>query len=1386
MRLHSLEVDHFRAIQSARITFGPGLNVVHGPNDLGKSTLTEAIRAGLLVSPGSAESRSFTSWGAAIGQSPRVLIAFECQGATWRVEKVFAQGSKGKACLEKSTDGGVRYHVHAQGRDVEGKLRGLLNWGLAAPGGRSISRSETYLTTALLGKQGEVSAIFEASLKGDHDETGRELVTRALDALGQDPTVTRLLDRLKERSGEVYTASGRHKRTADSPLVRARAVLNEREDRLRELQDLARQGKEIEEEVCRRLRARETALDLRDHARAEFEKLRGYKASAAQRDQLENVVSQRFRDFERIAGAFQSLEAARQEHLRAEEALTAVAARYDQAVQAATAAEAAAQASRDRLARARSAHESSKELASSARAARLSDLRVQLERAVTRTAAARAALAALDELASLESQLAAARGALGDAEQDLARASAELALASTLEDLRAARALTDAVETASAEQVKHTALELAASAAVNEADAAVTAAAQILENEREAEKQSRRAADERATQAQLLDARILHCEATVRDEREALDRAKTAVIRMRRADEAQVELAAAEATAAEIDVSLAANAAEIARCEAKLYALETAGMELRRRAIAMEVDELRAQEETARDHRRRAADVRERAARLEAEVAATRLPSSQQLSALRALHSEIKSRKVMGPVAKPSPVLPLLVGSGSAAVGFVATRYGVSAGIELSIGAALLLGIVGIIVGVASVVRQKRNVQRSWQLEIDRLEKQLEVETRAVLVDAGVGTLEEIESKRQRCESLHVDTAKLRQEATDLDRNADSMFERSSSISSLRRELATLTDQLAERHGGAPSLTSEVAADRGELNANILREQERLEEARRAREALQTVRFRQVALCVSKRAQAESALAERQGTVQSLGEAQMAVTEAESRLREAEAQLLALRQERMELTVAAGGPPAQASQGALALAKENFAQAEAQLQDQRRKRRQVADEKARADARLELARQAVDGISLPEIERRVMEARASVGADVEPGDPVSARARQEHAKEQVSSASAKIELLAARIPAARRKSEELGSAVASDASAELKSAEQEESRLAAILRETEAETQPINQVSASTQELEDAVQTAAQSEQALTDTRARAEAATAERDRLRGSAERARGEFEACERVTVGLDLEQAERELAEARQALADLHPVPEVTPDQLLRAESVVRDSEDALKACEGSLNEVRGKLELVAGRVGIERIEEEEEAVQRAKEHAEDQELDYEASKYLLEALEAAETKRASHLGRCLATPVSERFLALTGDLYAHVNLDPDLRLEGFVSVGGQHSVEELSVGTREQLATIVRLAIAAQLKTAVLLDDQLVHSDSGRIEWFRKQVRNSVREHDHQVIVMTCRLSDYAVDDEINSREGEPFTNGSPLKIINVLDVVRRVRPPASHS
>ncbi len=49
MRILRLCVADFAAVPKAEIDFGPGLNVLYGPNDLGKSTLADAIRLALLL-----------------------------------------------------------------------------------------------------------------------------------------------------------------------------------------------------------------------------------------------------------------------------------------------------------------------------------------------------------------------------------------------------------------------------------------------------------------------------------------------------------------------------------------------------------------------------------------------------------------------------------------------------------------------------------------------------------------------------------------------------------------------------------------------------------------------------------------------------------------------------------------------------------------------------------------------------------------------------------------------------------------------------------------------------------------------------------------------------------------------------------------------------------------------------------------------------------------------------------------------------------------------------------------------------------------------------------------------------------------------------------------
>ena len=121
MRILKLEVENFRGIHQATIPLRPGLNVLYGPNDLGKSTLAEAIRAALLVPSQSKEGKSYVRWD---GTSPaRVTLTFEGGARLWRVRKAF--GSAFQAVLERSDSlNSPRFQEIAHGGGAEGRTAG--------------------------------------------------------------------------------------------------------------------------------------------------------------------------------------------------------------------------------------------------------------------------------------------------------------------------------------------------------------------------------------------------------------------------------------------------------------------------------------------------------------------------------------------------------------------------------------------------------------------------------------------------------------------------------------------------------------------------------------------------------------------------------------------------------------------------------------------------------------------------------------------------------------------------------------------------------------------------------------------------------------------------------------------------------------------------------------------------------------------------------------------------------------------------------------------------------------------------------------------------------------------------------------------------------------
>lgn len=94
--LRQITVENFRRFRSPIVldNLGKGLNVLIAPNEAGKSTLLEAVRAAFFVRTKgqSKQLKSYVPYGDKVG--PSVTVDFALNGQDWRVEKRFVQSPK--------------------------------------------------------------------------------------------------------------------------------------------------------------------------------------------------------------------------------------------------------------------------------------------------------------------------------------------------------------------------------------------------------------------------------------------------------------------------------------------------------------------------------------------------------------------------------------------------------------------------------------------------------------------------------------------------------------------------------------------------------------------------------------------------------------------------------------------------------------------------------------------------------------------------------------------------------------------------------------------------------------------------------------------------------------------------------------------------------------------------------------------------------------------------------------------------------------------------------------------------------------------------------------------------------------------------------------------
>lgn len=286
MKLLSLSVEHFRCIRKAGIEFGAGLNVLHGPNDLGKSSLAAAIRAALLLQSTSRDHEEFLNWDGS--GNPHVELAFESEPQRiWRVRKTF--GATPQAYLDESRDG-VDFQLETRGREVDGRLSEILRWGLAPPGGKGRPKGlpMTFLSTALLAEQDRVAAIFDQALSKDSDESGKKSLIEALQAVAEDPLFKAVLGRVQARVDEAYTSStpGRKKQGKNSPWVQIREMIRRAEEEEQRCLEQSQRTAAIEFEL-QGLHSRQLELRaLLESAQLALEQMEGYVCNRKLREEI--------------------------------------------------------------------------------------------------------------------------------------------------------------------------------------------------------------------------------------------------------------------------------------------------------------------------------------------------------------------------------------------------------------------------------------------------------------------------------------------------------------------------------------------------------------------------------------------------------------------------------------------------------------------------------------------------------------------------------------------------------------------------------------------------------------------------------------------------------------------------------------------------------------------------------------------------------------------------------------------------------------------------------------------------------------------------------------------------------------------------------------------
>ncbi len=188
MQISHIILKDFGRFGDFSCDFSPGLNLIKGPNEAGKSTLAEAVMAVLFVDPASGGDKipKAVSWGGE--QGPVIEAVLDIDGSSFKLTKDFGQGVSALLKENETVSSGDTGNINTW---VSDKL------GMPSP--------EVFKATACV-SQGEISHI-DDSIEAIKDKL-ESLVTGNKEELAASITIKKIRQRMNQIAGENGESGG--------------------------------------------------------------------------------------------------------------------------------------------------------------------------------------------------------------------------------------------------------------------------------------------------------------------------------------------------------------------------------------------------------------------------------------------------------------------------------------------------------------------------------------------------------------------------------------------------------------------------------------------------------------------------------------------------------------------------------------------------------------------------------------------------------------------------------------------------------------------------------------------------------------------------------------------------------------------------------------------------------------------------------------------------------------------------------------------------------------------------------------------------------------------------------------------------------------------------